>query len=186
MARFLLFAALLSGYCAAFAHLGPPRRGPHFDPLDRQGRQIELAIEAGQFDEALPVARALRTTYPASLDVLYWLGETYRGLGRVADEIEAWREYARVSASPGDVCPALPLALARAGDPAGALREFEACVSHDPGDPDRLIDLAEEHARQGQVDRARIAYKQARALDPGDPRIPRRLAELPRRDEAGR
>lgn len=178
--RSFLLAALVAGYCAVFTRLRAVDGARPFDPLEPRGRQVETATEAGRFDEAVPVALSLRESHDSDPDVLYWLGEIYRGLGRTADEIEMWREYARASTTPEEVCPALPLAYLRAGDTASALREFEACVSLAPDDPERLLDLAAEHARQGHIEQALFGYARAGALDPGDPRIPVRIAALQR------
>jgi Flp pilus assembly protein TadD len=173
---------LLAGYGAAFLGLRHDRGATDFDPLDRHGRQVEVAIEIHRFADALPLALSLRKAYSNDPEVLYWLGEIYRGLDRTSDEIDAWREYARLSTTPEAVCPALPLAYARAGEASSALQEFERCATRAPDDPERLVDLAAEHARQGHAERALAVYRQARALDPGDPRIPRRIADLSRRE----
>jgi Flp pilus assembly protein TadD len=112
------------------------------------------------------------------LTILYWLGEVYRGLGDASSEAAAWQQYARLSSTPAEVCPALPLALTKIGDAPGALQAYETCVGWEPDDPERLVDLAAEYERRGRMDLARATYQRVLTADPGDPRIARRMTAL--------
>ncbi len=176
--RIVVLAVLVAGYATMLVGVRGPAGNRAFDPLEHLGRQVETAIETGRFADALPTARSLRAAHPDDPTVLYWLGEIYRGLDQAANEAAAWRDYARASSTPDDVCPSLPLALTKAGDAAGALGAYEACVTYAPDDPERLVDLAAEYARRGQWDLARTTYQRVRDVDPGDPRIARRIAAL--------
>lgn len=176
--RTVLLALLLAGYAATIVGVGGAGGERGFDPLQRQGRQVEAAIETGRFAEALPLAQELRRAHPADLTILYWLGEIHRGIGDAAAEAAAWQEYARASPTPYEACPALPIALTTIGDAAGAQQAYESCAAWAPDDPERLVDLAAALARRGDVERARAAYERVLAVDPGDPRIAGRIAAL--------
>lgn len=133
MSRSLLLVALLAGYAAVGLDLSSPSAS--FDPLGTSGRHVELAIEVGRFEEALPVALELKRAHESEPVIDYWLSEIYRGLDRPQEEAEAWQAYLSHGGAPGDACPALPEAYARAGDRERSRREFEQCARVAPDDP---------------------------------------------------
>ena len=178
MYRSLLLAILLAGYASIFVRL--PGAGPQggFDPLSPRGRQVEEAIETDRFADALPVVLDLKRMYGDEPIVAYWLAETYRGLDRRRDEVEAWRAYIEVSSTPEQACPALAEALSQLGQHDNAIRELQQCVEREPDNPERLIDLAAAYARLQRSEEAFDAYTRAAELDPDDPRLPVYIREL--------
>ena len=179
MNRSLLLALLLVLSAAPFLR-GPASGDVGFDPLEARGRQVELAIETGRFSDGLPVALDLQRSHPDEPLVLYWLTEIYRGLGRPRDEVLAWQAYLRLSSAPEDACPWLAEAYAHAGDAEAALGQYRDCVSIDPDEPQRLLDLAAAQAARHQMSDALESYARAAALDPRDPAIPRLAGALHR------
>ena len=77
MRRFTL-ALLLAGYALLFLQLPSRGREPRaFDPLEPRGREVERAIEAGDFERALPIAQELDGAYPDDPVITYWLAEIH-------------------------------------------------------------------------------------------------------------
>lgn len=102
MRRSLVLAALLIGYAVVGLDLFKPSTAGAFDPLGARGRHVELAIETGKYDEALPVALALRREYEHEPVIAFWLAEIYRGLERPAQEADAWDAYIRLAGTAED------------------------------------------------------------------------------------
>jgi predicted Zn-dependent protease len=98
-----------------------------FDPLAPRPAAVEQLIVAGRFDEALPLARALRAGYPDEPLVSYWLATINHRLARWQDEADAWADYVRTSAAPREACPAWHDALARSGDDVRARTAAARC-----------------------------------------------------------
>lgn len=168
----------------AAAYLGfglVTRKGatPGFDSLEPRGRHVEAAIREGRFAEALPAAASLRTAYPNDVIVLQWLAEIHRGLGDNGREIATLRDLARVTAWSDMVCPALPAALDRGGDPRGALVAYEECARRAPDAAGRLIDLADAQQRGGDLPAAKETFESAKRLTPLDRLIDSRLSRSP-------
>ena len=142
MKRSLLLACLLAVYAAPLGERWwSGREGANaFDALQPRSREVERAIAAGRFADALPMAAGLEKTYPREALVAYWLAGIYRGLDRPGDEVAAWERYVALSSAPEeareDACPAIAEARERLGDRAGALREYQHCAELDPADPD--------------------------------------------------
>jgi tetratricopeptide (TPR) repeat protein len=180
--RRLVLLLLLVAYAALFIRLPSMRRHASFDPLDRQGREIEKDIESSRFAAALPIANALWSAHDHSATVAHWRAEIFRGLGRAADEAAAWEDYLRLSHQPDEACPALAVAYGHAGDQGRSLDAYERCAAAAPDDPERWIDLATAYQLAGRHSSASEAFQHAFALDPTDGRIPR---DLDRADDEG-
>ena len=110
--------------------------------------------------------------------ILFWLAEIHRGLHRPLDEISTWEAYLQLASAPAHACPWLPEAEARAGNVEGALKRYRDCVTFDPAEPQRLLDLARYLAGQHRSHEAAAMYERAAALDPDDPAIPRLIEAL--------
>lgn len=171
--RRTLLALLLVAYAAVFVRI-PSWSGASaaFDPLEPRGREVERAIEAGQFASALPIAQELLTAHADDTTVLFWLAEIHRGLGRHADEAASLERVLRLTRHADGVCPALPEAYARVGDAARALEAWERCASTGATDAERWFDLATAYAAAGHAADAEKAFATSRALDPTNPRLP--------------
>ncbi len=171
--RRLILAVLLLGYAAMFVRLpswGGAARA--FDPLDPRGREVERAIEAGRFGEALPIARELQTAHAADPTVTFWLAEIFHGLRQPAAEAAAWERLLALTGQADGVCPALPEAYAAAGALTRSLDAYERCAAVAPDDAERWFDLGTAYAeRRRDADAAR-AFDRSRALDPSNPRLP--------------
>lgn len=171
--RRLLLTLLFVAYAAVFVRF-PTWSGAAapFDPLDPRGREVERAIEAGQFATALPIARDLLAAHADDTTVLFWLAEIHRGLGQHADEAAALERVLRLTRHGDAVCPALPEAYARQGDAARVLDAYERCASASRGDAERWFDLATAYAAAGRPADAGKAFATSRTLDPTNPRLP--------------
>ena len=138
MKRSLLFALLLAVYAAPLGEAWWSSRAASraFDALQPRPREVERAIAARRFADALPMAAGLERSYPREPLIAYWQAEIYRGLGRPAEEVAAWERYMALSPAYGEAaeetCPALAEARERLGDRAGALRERARCAALDP------------------------------------------------------
>lgn len=180
MSRTLLLAALTAVYLAAglWGRIGALVSPHRFDPFLPLARAVELRIEAGRFAEALPLAASLARTYPNEPLIAFWRGQIQHGLGDAGAEAAAWEDYVRLSPTPSESCPALPVAYARAGRDADALAAYERCATFAPDDADRLVDLGDAYARDGRGRDALAAFSRAAALDDDNPSLAARLSAL--------
>lgn len=140
MGRTVLLAVVLAAYTVALAPVGVLRGaavpvgddGAGFDPLAPRAHAVEALIVAQRFDEALPLAAALRDSYPSEPLAAYWLARTISGLQRWHVAADAWEQFIRVSPAPADACPALPEALERVGLADRARNAVSRCRTADP------------------------------------------------------
>ena len=129
MKRTGLLAAVLVLYVAVLGR-GPAGRAigkAGFDALAPRPGAVEQLLAAGRFSEALPLALELRDQYPNEPLTFYWLAMINHHLTRWHEEAEAWTDYVRTSAAPGEACPAWPAAYARNGESAEALTAAARC-----------------------------------------------------------
>jgi Flp pilus assembly protein TadD len=175
--RTLLLLFLLAVYLAPTVRsmAGEFFRRGAFDPFLPAARALEQRIGEGRFADALPLAHALERTYPHEAQVAFWLARIHHGLNDAKSEAAAWEQYITLSEAPGEACPALPEAYARAGQETESLRAFERCAQFAPDDPEEFIDLGDAYARHGRERDARAAFERAADLDPENPDIHRRL-----------
>ncbi len=168
-----LLALLLVAYAAVFVRFPAwSSASAPFDPLEPRGREVERAIDAGQFAAALPIARELLAAHADDATVLFWLAEIHRGLGRPADEAVALERVLRLTRQADAACPALPEAYARSGDTVRSFDAYERCASAGATDAERWFDLATAYAAAGRVSDAETAFATSRTLDPTNPRLP--------------
>lgn len=171
--RRLILAFVFASYAAVFVRLPSFAVGDRgFDPLVPRGREVERAIEEKRFADALPIVRELQSAHGADPLVAYWLAEILQGLGRPAEEAQAWEHVLRLTGLADAACPALPEAYANAGDRVRALDGYERCAAAAPDDPERWLDLGGAYEADGRSAEAEQAYAKSRALDPSHPGIP--------------
>src|SRR4051794_31638185 len=130
MRRIILLLVLLAAYAGTAWRgvVGELVRRGQFDPFLPLARAVEHRVEEQRYAEALPLARDLQHAYPAEPQISYWLARIHLGLHETAPEIDAWEEYMRLSAAPGEACPSLAEAYQRSGRGADALRAYERCA----------------------------------------------------------
>jgi tetratricopeptide (TPR) repeat protein len=176
----VLLAVLAICYGAFLERRIAPSRSSGLDPVSPRARQVERAIAAKHFADALPIALELAASYPGEALPAYWLALAYEGLGRFQDEAAAWERFIAVGGAPEEACPGLALAYARASDGGAGLAAYERCVTLDARDPERLVDLAAALERAGRPSDALEAYRRAAALDSRHPIVARHVERLAR------
>ena len=176
MKRIILLAvvALLYGTVLAPPRAAVSRRG-RIDPLTPKARSVEQAIAAGRFADALPVALEISRTYQDDPLPDLWLTTIYRSLDRPEDEAAHWERYVTHSSVPERACPAMAEAYARFAPRDRIVAAYARCAEIDARDPQRFIDLGTAYDVDGHRADALVAYRRARALDPADPSIARRI-----------
>lgn len=174
--RRLTLAVLLAAYAAVFVRFPAWGRDAAFDPMEPRGREVEMAIEAGRFAQALPMTQDLRVSHPDDPTIQFWLAEIHRGLQRPAEEAAALEHLLRLTNFADAACPALPEAYARAGDTARALDAYTRCAGAGATDAERWFDLGVAQAAAGNDAEALAAFATSRALDPTNPRLPSSVA----------
>lgn len=183
--RVLLLVVLLGAYGVFLERRLSPEGPAGLDVVSPRARQVEHAIAAGRFADALPIALELEASYSGEPLVVYWLALTYHGLGRFADETAAWERFITLGAAPEEACPELANAYALTGDDDGGVRAYARCAGLDPRDPERLLDLGDALDRARRPAEALEAYRRAASLDPKHPVIARRIDRVSR-DMAGK
>lgn len=180
MTRVALLVVLLSAYGIFLERRLSPSGPAGLDVVSPRARQIERAMAAERFADALPIALELEASYPREPLVAYWLALTYQGLGRSADEAAAWERFIALGAAPEDACPGLADAYARNGTGDRELQAYERCARLDPRDPERLFDLGDALERARRPSDALAAYRRAALLDQKHPVIARRIDRVSR------
>jgi tetratricopeptide (TPR) repeat protein len=175
-----LLVVLFLGYATVFVRVPAAglRLRPVFDPFEPRPRLVEQLIVARQYAKALPLAQALRVSFPNEPQIVSDLATMFRGLNDSEAEAAAWEDYLRLSGAPAVACPALPEAYRRVGDPGQALRSYERCLALDPENADRLFDLADAYERSERSSEAIALYRRAAASDPFNPVVTARIASL--------
>jgi tetratricopeptide (TPR) repeat protein len=178
-----LLVVLFLGYATVFVRVPAAglRLRPVFDPFEPRPRMVEQLIVARQYAKALPLAQALRASFPNEPQIVAELATIFRGLNDSEAEAAAWEDYLRLSGAPAVACPALPEAYRRDGDLGQALRSYEQCLALDPENADRLFDLADAYERSERSSEAIELYRRAAASDPFNPVVTARIASLTER-----
>jgi tetratricopeptide (TPR) repeat protein len=176
--RAALFIALLAANALYFERQIASRTTQAFDAVAPRARQVEYAIEAGRFVEALPIALELRDRYPHEALPVVWLAEIYRGTGNAAAEAAAWEQFITLGSSPAEACPGLAEAYAKSGSADAGVGAYERCVQLDPDEPERLVDLGAALEHAGRTDESLAAYRRAMALDPTNPTVAHAVERL--------
>jgi 4-amino-4-deoxy-L-arabinose transferase-like glycosyltransferase len=159
--------------------------GAHY-PLTEPdlSRDYWLLAQAHGARGELPKAAA---AYEAALEVsggedgvlLNNLARVYDRMGRLEDAEATLRRAIRADPALAYPHKNLGLLLMSRGALVEARRELGAASRIDGGDPETLGALAGVLAAAGLRDEASAAYRKARDLDPGDPRLARLLEEYP-------
>lgn len=87
---------------------------------------------AGQWADALAPTRQLVARFPGQHVYLARLAETYRKLGRAADEAATWETFMDRSPLPADACPFIGHAYRKLEKYDQAVAAFERCYESDP------------------------------------------------------
>lgn len=184
MKRAALFVVLLAVYAAFLGRRVDSDDVPRMDAVGPRAREVEAAIAAKRFADALPVALELQDAYPLEPVVSLWLTSIYRGLDRAPEEAAAWERFIALGSTPAEACPGLADAYARIGKGEQGIRTYERCVALDPGEPERLVDLANAFERAGKLDKAVETYRRIADLDPNHPIVARRANQASHGREA--
>jgi tetratricopeptide (TPR) repeat protein len=87
---------------------------------------------AGQWADALEPTRQLVARFPGQHVYLARLAETYRKLGRAADEAATWETFMDRSPLPADACPFIGHAYRKLEQYDKAVAAFQRCYEADP------------------------------------------------------
>lgn len=166
ISRLIVAIALL----ATFRWTLLPAAGNDDPPVDAEAQawmtESRDAFADGRWDDALAPTLALVERFPAQQVYLDRLARIYFGLGRAADEASAWERFVEVSPTPGDACPAMGQAWARAGDRAQALEAFTWCRDLDPKSAEGVYFLGRAYLREGRNQEALDTFREAVRVDP--------------------
>lgn len=139
---------------------------------DAPFHRFNLAVvfeREGDLDRAIEEYRAAAATGVADPRVHLNLGNTLARTGRIEEAREAYRTAIRIAP---DFAPAvrcnLGIVAAQQGDWTEAIRQFEECVSLDPGHLNGLIGLSSAYMSSGRFDEAIVTLRRALA-QPGAP-----------------
>lgn len=166
------FVAL--GLACAFAALP---LAAHADSL----HDARAAVDARQFDVALPLFEAMLAKDPANADLLIEAARVYGFADRHTEAIATYRRVLDVApARRYDVLGAMAWQMLWSGDAEGALPNFVEAQTHARDDKERaelLRGEAEAQADLGDLRASIAAYQQALLLRPGDRELERRIAQ---------
>jgi Flp pilus assembly protein TadD len=177
MRRTVLFLALAGSYGLFLQRGSASDAVARLDVVGPPAREIEAAIAETRFADALPLVLELRVRHPHEPVIALWLAAVYKGLGRPAEEAEAWERFIASGLQGAEGCPELAEAYARVGAEPG-LRAYQRCVQLDPEDAERQVDLGRALERAGRTAEAQAAYRRAAALDPHHPLAVDRLERV--------
>ncbi|MGE0361111.1 MAG: tetratricopeptide repeat protein [Vicinamibacterales bacterium] len=124
------------------------------------------AFAAEQWEEALEPTRQLVRRFPGQHVYLARLAETYRRLGRPADEAATWELFLDRAPIPADACPAIGHAYRKLGKFDKALAAFERCHEADPQNAELAFFVGLGHEWASRFDTAEDWYEKAIDLAP--------------------
>ncbi len=173
-----MLAVVAALYAVVLRPTSPVGSADRVDPLSPAVRSIERALRDARPAEALQLAAAAVQQHPRDPFLKYLEATALQQLARPEDEAGAWEAYIALSDTPGAACPAVAVAHEQRGEDGRALEWWRRCVTFEPDEPERLVDLADALARRGSTREARTRYEQAQVLDPGNPGLARAIAAL--------
>jgi tetratricopeptide (TPR) repeat protein len=124
------------------------------------------AFAAGQWAESLEPTRQLVARFPGQHVYLARLAETYRKLGRPADEAATWETFMDRSPLPADACPFIGHAYRKLGKYDQALNAFERCYESDPRNAELAFFVGLGHEWASHFDTAEEWYERAVGIAP--------------------
>ena len=106
MKRTALIVTLFAAYLGVWLHeMAGNERRPGFDPFAPRARTLAQRLGAGQYQDALPIARELDQAFPDEPEVVLALARVWHGLHAWSSEADAWERYVRVSPTPAEARP---------------------------------------------------------------------------------
>ncbi len=121
---------------------------------------------AEQWAEALEPTRQLVARFPGQHVYLARLAETYRKLGRPADEAAAWETFMDRSPLPADACPFIGHAYRKLGKYDQALNAFERCYEADSRNAELAFFVGLGNEWTSRFDTAAEWYERAIGMAP--------------------
>ena len=149
-----------------------PAPAPAPAPIDSarvawtEARQL---TDAGQHERALQVIGEALRAYPGNSDLL-WLEAAIHGY--MGNHVEAVAHYERLLAAHPELARDVRMDLANArldaGDPAGAIRDYDLRIAEEPSDRDARVRRALALSYADRLRESLSAYEQLQSEDPAD------------------
>jgi tetratricopeptide (TPR) repeat protein len=143
-------------------------------------------VESGQLAEAAAAFEQAVEVYPAYVEALLALGDTYRQLGRSDDAVRTLRRALAVRPRMLEAHIALGSLYVQRGDHARALEQLSLALAQAPDQPQLLRNVGLLQLATGASDAAAATFRRLCALQPSDPepRLHLTQAALQSGDEA--
>lgn len=164
-----LVATAIAGAAAQSNAAQAPAAGAAGDPSleERDADVVSLrAVEAEQWDDALPLALALVDRYSARPAYLARLATIYNRMHRPVDEVATWERYMREAPRPGQACPMVGKAYRGLGQYEHAIDAFRRCLAADPTNASLVYFVGLGHEWAGEFGPAREFYAKAMTMAP--------------------
>lgn len=124
------------------------------------------AVEAEQWDDALPLTLALIDGYTARPAYLARLAQIYNRMHRPVDEVATWERFMREAPRPGHACPMVGKAYRGLGQYEHAIDAFTRCLAADSSNASLVYFVGLGHEWAGQFGPAREYYARAIVMAP--------------------
>jgi tetratricopeptide (TPR) repeat protein len=124
------------------------------------------AFAAERWHDALEPTEQLVKRFPAQHVYLTRLAETYRHLGRPADEAATWEVFMDRSPLPAEACPFIGHAYRKLGKYDQALAAFERCYAADTRNAELVFFVGLGNEWMSRFDTAQEWYEKAIAMAP--------------------
>lgn len=128
--------------------------------------QSREAFAAERWNDALEPTEQLVKRFPAQHVYLTRLAETYRHLGRPADEAATWEVFMDRSPLPGEACPFIGHAYRKLGKYDLALAAFERCYAADTRNAELVFFVGLGNEWMSRFDTAQEWYEKAIVMAP--------------------
>jgi choline-sulfatase len=152
------------GYLGGFSQREYELTGKGIDPKDRVGI-LKLLYFAVSADPALPAARRITMLRqalaedPSNPTVYYHLGEAYRKIGRLREEMKLYEDGIGKGVRTGWLYSRLAYLYLQQGNRDKAIASYEKAAQLNPSDFESLSDLAMAYLDTGKVADAERVYK---------------------------
>jgi choline-sulfatase len=150
--------------------------GPAIDPKDKIEivnlvRRVEILLDAGQFQEALPLAQQVVANDPGIFLAYRELGKCYFALHDFKNAALVMRKAVELRPDSSQQRYDLGVALFESGDPEAAVKEFETAVVLTPQWHQGHVMLATAYARTGRMEQALKECEKMLEENPDDYRV---------------